>query len=79
MVYIVRACESDAEALTKIQTRSFNEDTLKFRGIIGGPPGFVSINWQLKMMESAYYFKMLNDKRLLEELLFLIWVMVYMN
>jgi multimeric flavodoxin WrbA/GNAT superfamily N-acetyltransferase len=64
-VYIEKACECDAEVLTHIQARTFYEDTLKFRGVKGGPPGVDSIDWTLDMISRAHYFKVLSNKRII--------------
>jgi len=64
-VYIEKACERDAEVLTHIQARTFYEDTLKFRGVKGGPPGVDSIDWTLDMINKAHYFKVLINKRII--------------
>ena len=46
-----RASESDAEALTEIQVRTFDDDSRRFAGEpSGGPPGYDSPEWQVAMM-----------------------------
>lgn len=45
-----------------MQKRTFDKDSSLFLGIPeGGPPGYDSAEWQLDMMKSAEYYKIISD------------------
>ncbi len=65
MITLERAAPEDADALTTIQTRTFDDDSRRHgRGERGGPPGYDSAEWQQRMMREADYYKILEDGRI---------------
>ncbi len=57
-----RATPADVAALTAIEKRTFDDDSRKFRGVeSGGPPGYDSEEWTLRMVHTAPVFKILCD------------------
>ena len=62
-ITIERATREDAEELTEIQTRTFKDDNkLKPPGcIMGGPPGYDSVDWNAGWIAKTPYFKILFD------------------
>lgn len=66
MVKFEKARAEDAEELMRIQTRTFDDDTRKFTGKEkGGPPGYDSIDWQIKMMKNGIYYKMICEGKII--------------
>jgi len=63
MVKIEKALAEDAERLTEIQTRTFEEDNkLKPPGCsMEGPPGYDSVDWNAEWIEKTPYYKILFD------------------
>jgi len=62
MVEFKKAKIEDAEALMKVQKRTFDDDSRKFAGNeMGGPPGYDLIKWQIDMMQQCKYYKILSD------------------
>jgi GNAT superfamily N-acetyltransferase len=62
MITFLSACIEDAEELTRVQILSFDDDSRKFRSLAaGGPPGYDSPAWQIRMMHVGIYFKIMND------------------
>lgn len=56
------AIPADAEALTTIQTRTFDDDSRKHgRGERGGPPGYDSVAWNIDIMGRSAYYKIVAD------------------
>ena len=63
MITIERATREDAEELTEIQTRTFEDDNkLKPPGCsMEGPPGYNSVSWNAEWIEKTPYYKILFD------------------
>jgi len=66
MVGIERATIEDAERLTEIQTRTFEDDNkLKPPGCnMEGPPGYDSVEWNAGWIEKTPYYKILLDDQI---------------
>ncbi len=61
-----RAAPTDAEALTAVQIRTFDDDSRQHgRGERGGPPGYDSIAWNIGMMRRSAYYKIVADNRII--------------
>jgi ribosomal protein S18 acetylase RimI-like enzyme len=56
------AAPQDAPALTELQIRIMAAGAHPF---CAGPPGYDSIEWQLKMMRRGHYYKIMSDKRII--------------
>lgn len=55
-----KACVRDAEILTEIQKRTFDDDSRRFAGLPGGgPPGYDSTGWTLWAIKTGIYYKIL--------------------
>jgi len=59
MIRFVKARTRDAEELTEVQRRTFDEDSRRFAGRPGGPPGYDSVDWTLWAIKTGIYFKIL--------------------
>ena len=59
LIRFVKARTRDAEALTEVQTRTFDDDSQRFAGRPGGPPGYDSVDWTLWAIKTGIYFKIL--------------------
>ena len=57
MIRFVKARTRDAEELTEVQRRTFDEDSRRFAGRPGGPPGYDSVDWTLWAIKTGIYFK----------------------
>ncbi len=56
------ATPSDAAALTRVQTLTFDHDSRQHgRGEFGGPPGYNDEAWQIKVMQHWHYYKIVVD------------------
>ena len=56
----------DAEELTNVETLTFDEDSRRFNNKdTGGPPGYNSIDWQIKMMHEGIYYKIIYDTKII--------------
>ena len=64
----------DAEALTEVQRRAFDDDSRRFGGlsaggpvphVSGGPPGYDSVDWTLWAMKTGIYYKILAGDRII--------------
>jgi GNAT superfamily N-acetyltransferase len=65
MIHFQKARPEDAEALTEVQVRTFDDDARQFAGQPGGgPPGYDSVDWQLRMMKRGIYYKILADDQI---------------
>ena len=66
MIDIKEATLEDAAWLTEIQTRTFQDDNkLKPPGcIMGGPPGYDSVDWNAGWIEKTPYYKILFDDQI---------------
>jgi GNAT superfamily N-acetyltransferase len=66
MIKFEKATALDAQALTEVQTRCFDDDSRRFAGQPGGgPDGYDSVGWQVQMMQRAIYYKILDDKQII--------------
>jgi GNAT superfamily N-acetyltransferase len=66
MISFVQASPEDAEALTAVQTRTFDDDSRKHGlGERGGPPGYDSVFWQIQIMRKSRYYKILADGKII--------------
>jgi GNAT superfamily N-acetyltransferase len=66
MITFEKAAVVDAGALTEVQTRAFDDDSRRFADQpSGGPPGYDSFEWQIKMMNRAMYYKILADAQVI--------------
>ena len=63
---------ADAEALTEVQRRTFDDDSRRFAGQpggpvprategSGGPPGYDSADWTLWAIRAGIYYKILAE------------------
>ena len=75
MVGIEKATTEDAERLTKIETRTFEDDNkLKPpRCSMEGPPGYDSVDWNAEWIEKTPYYKILFNDQIVGGLIVLIW------
>ena len=64
----------DAETLTEIQKRTFDDDSRRFGGlpaggpvphVFGGPPGYDSVDWTLWAMKTGIYYKILAGDQII--------------
>lgn len=61
-----KASDKDAIQLAKVQTRTFDDDSRRYLGSsAGGPPGYDSPHWQIRMIHEGIYFKILNENNLI--------------
>ena len=61
-VRLERARRGDAEALTRVAVRSFDDDSQRFGGLPrGGPPGYDDVVWHRQAMRQGIYYKILVD------------------
>ncbi len=66
MIRFEKAKPKDAEILTEVQTRTFDDDSQRFAGKpSGGPPGYDSVEWQIRMMKRGMYYKILAEDRII--------------
>ncbi|MBN1138220.1 MAG: GNAT family N-acetyltransferase [Anaerolineae bacterium] len=74
MVRFERARIEDAETLTEVQKRTFNDDAVRFGGqpavgpvlpVSSGPPGYDSVDWTLWAIKTGIYFKILAGDRII--------------
>ena len=65
MIRFQKARPEDAEALTQVQVRTFDDDARRFTGEPGGPPGYDSVAWQLQVMRRGLYYKILTDDQII--------------
>jgi ribosomal protein S18 acetylase RimI-like enzyme len=61
-VRFAQADPEDAPALTELQIHIFDADARRF---CGGPPGYDSVEWQIKMMRRGHYYKILSGERII--------------
>lgn len=66
MLHIALAAPEDAPALAEVQRRTFDDDSRRFAGLpSGGPPGYDSVAWQVRMMDVATaYYKLVWDRQI---------------
>ncbi len=66
MISFKLARPADAEALTEVQTHTFDDDSRQHgQGERGGPPGYDSVGWQRRIMKQGSYYKILDDDRII--------------
>ena len=65
MLRIVKAEPKDAPALAQISREAFVYDVHYGAPSVGGPPGYRSARWQLKMMGAGEYFAIACDGELI--------------
>jgi ribosomal protein S18 acetylase RimI-like enzyme len=66
MITFEKATEEDAQALTDVQIRTFDDDSRRFFGEeSGGPPGYDSVDRQIEDIRSGHYYKMLDGERII--------------
>jgi len=71
MVELKIASKSDGDVLTKVQIRTFTDDN-KFKppgSNMEGPPGFDSLDWNLRKIQNTPYYKILEYGRIVGGLL----------
>ncbi len=65
-ICIRKAVEEDARPLTAVSRQAFNHDIHYGAPQVGGPPGYDTVNWQLRMILTCDYYKIEDeDGRLL--------------
>ena len=78
VVRFEKARTQDAEALTEVQRRAFDDDSRRFPGQaagdhresrsasgVGGPPGYDSVEWTLWAMKAGIYYKILAGPQII--------------
>ena len=66
MIRFEKATRDDAKVLTEVSTRTFDDDSRQHgRGPRGGPPGYDSVEWQIKIMKVGKYYKILADETII--------------
>lgn len=63
-VRLEKATSDDAWVLAQISQRAFHSDVHYGAPRLGGPPGYSSDRWQIKMMMGGDYFKILLDDQI---------------
>ena len=65
MIAFKKARIEDAETLTEVQRRTFDDDSRRFLGLPdGGPEGYDSVEWQLDAMREGIYYKVVDGERI---------------
>lgn len=66
MIKFAKAEYEDAEKLTEVQIKTFDDDSRRFFGRPGGgPPGYDSVVWQKMIMKKGFYYKILDEDRII--------------
>lgn len=65
MIRLIRARSSDAEALTEISRRAFDNDVNYGAPGPGGPPGYDSVEWQRRTIAGSEYYGIYDDHTLI--------------
>ena len=65
MIRFNRARVEDAKALALISRQAFDNDVHFGAPGPGGPPGYQSDRWQIRMMRIGKYYKVLADNRII--------------
>jgi GNAT superfamily N-acetyltransferase len=65
MIRLVRAHASDADALTDISRRAFDNDVAFGAPGPGGPPGYDSVEWQRRTIAGSDYYCVYEDDTLI--------------
>jgi GNAT superfamily N-acetyltransferase len=63
-IRIESATVADAEALSEVSRRAFEQDIDYGRPCVGGPPGYDSPDWQREAIESGNYYKVTDGGRI---------------
>jgi len=64
LIRFEKARVADAETLTEVQRRTFDDDSSRFGGLpAGGPPGYDSVDWTLWAIKMGIYYKILAGDR----------------
>ena len=61
MIHFVKAGTSDVLTLTGISKRSFESDVLIGGPPSGGPPGYMSVSFHMKMARQGHLYKLTDD------------------
>ena len=64
MLMFEKATPEDARILARISERAFHSDIHYGAPGLGGPPGYDSDLWQIRMMTAGEYYKILVDDRI---------------
>jgi GNAT superfamily N-acetyltransferase len=62
---IERARPEDAKALALVSWKAFDHDVNYGAPVKGGPPGYNSDKWQVRMMQAGAYYKVMVDGRII--------------
>ena len=66
MIQFLKAKSEDAEKLTEVQIKTFDDDARRFFGqTSGGPPGYNSVKWQMMIMRKGIYYKILDENKII--------------
>ncbi|MGI6366982.1 MAG: GNAT family N-acetyltransferase [Anaerolineae bacterium] len=65
MIRLTRAHANDAEALTALSIRAFENDIHYGAAEAGGPPGYDSVDWQRRTIAGADYYTIREDETLI--------------
>ena len=66
MIKFIKAKFEDAEKLTEVQIKTFDDDARRFFGQPnGGPPSYNSVKWQLMIMRKGIYYKILDENTII--------------
>jgi GNAT superfamily N-acetyltransferase len=63
-IRIEPATTADAETLSEISRRAFEQDIDYGRPCVGGPPGYDSPDWQREAIETGSYYRVVEDGRI---------------
>ena len=64
MLRFDKATPEDARILARVSERAFHSDIHYGAPGLGGPPGYDSDLWQIRMMTAGEYYKILVDDRI---------------
>ncbi len=65
MIRFDKATSEDAEPLALASWRAFDHDVNYGAPGVGGPPGYKSDRWQLRMMIAGDYYRILANDRII--------------
>jgi GNAT superfamily N-acetyltransferase len=66
MLKFAKAKYEDADKLTEVQIKTFDDDARRFLGQpSGGPPGYNSVGWQKMIMKKGSYYKILDGNTII--------------
>lgn len=73
-ISLVKAELQDAEILTNISKRTFNDDANRFLGkSSGGPAGYMSVEWNKNRIKNDNYFKIVKDGKIIGGIIVFYW------